>query len=56
MQHIPNLKSLSTEDVREILAKAAEIKANPRKFSQLLVGKTLAMLFQKTSTRTRVSF
>ncbi|MDG1233011.1 MAG: hypothetical protein P8P91_12185, partial [Pseudomonadales bacterium] len=56
MRHIPNLKDLSTEEIQDILARAATIKANPRGYSQLLAGESLAMLFQKTSTRTRVSF
>ncbi len=56
MKHIPNLKDLSTEEIQDILGRAATIKANPKEYSQLLAGESLAMLFQKTSTRTRVSF
>ena len=56
MRHIPNLKDLSTEEIQDILERAATIKANPKAYSQLLAGESLAMLFQKTSTRTRVSF
>ena len=56
MKHIPHLKDLAAADIRAILAKAAEIKANPGDFRQALAGESLAMLFQKTSTRTRVSF
>ena len=56
MRHIPNLKDLSAEEIQNILDRAATIKANPKKYSQLLTGESLAMLFQKTSTRTRVSF
>lgn len=56
MRHLLNLKDLSTAEIQVILDKAAEIKANPRAFDQVLRGKSLAMLFQKTSTRTRVSF
>ena len=56
MKHIPNLKDLSTEEIQNILDRAATIKANPKEYSQLLTGESLAMLFQKTSTRTRVSF
>ena len=56
MRHIPNLKDLSTEEIQNILDRAATIKANPQEYSQLLTGESLAMLFQKTSTRTRVSF
>ena len=56
MRHIPNLKDLSTEEIQNILDRAATIKANPKEYSKLLTGESLAMLFQKTSTRTRVSF
>ncbi|MGV0035163.1 MAG: ornithine carbamoyltransferase [Candidatus Azotimanducaceae bacterium WSBS_2022_MAG_OTU7] len=56
MRHLPNLKDLSTDEIQDILGRAATIKANPKEYSQLLAGESLAMLFQKTSTRTRVSF
>jgi ornithine carbamoyltransferase len=56
MRHIPNLKDLSRSELQSILSKAAEIKANPAEFSSSLKGESLAMIFQKTSTRTRVSF
>lgn len=56
MQHIPNLKALSSAELADILDKAARIKADPDAYGELLLRKSLAMLFQKTSTRTRVSF
>jgi ornithine carbamoyltransferase len=43
-------------EVREIFELAREMKANPSKFSRALDGQTLAMIFEKSSTRTRVSF
>ena len=43
------------EDVSNIIDLASEIKAGKRE-EKPLEGKTLAMIFQKSSTRTRVSF
>ncbi len=56
MRHVPNLKDFSSDDITQILKIAAEIKANPAEYHDALHRKSLAMLFQKTSTRTRVSF
>lgn len=41
-------------EVSQLLAQAQYVKENPH--SQSLSGKTLAMIFEKSSTRTRVSF
>lgn len=56
MKHIPNLKDLSPGDIQSILDKSIEIKKNPRDYHHVLDHESMAMLFQKTSTRTRVSF
>lgn len=56
MRHLPNLKDLTPVDIQDILGRAATIKDRPKDFTDLLAHKSLAMLFQKTSTRTRVSF
>jgi len=40
----------------EIIDKGIEIKHNPEEYQDSLRGRSLAMIFQKTSTRTRVSF
>ena len=43
-------------EVNEIFELARDMKASPRKFRDALQGQTLAMIFEKSSTRTRVSF
>jgi len=55
-KHMINFKSWSREELLEIIDKSIEIKKNPEKYRNALDGKSLAMIFQKTSTRTRVSF
>ena len=54
--HLINFKNLSGQQLLEIIDKAIEVKRNPEKYRRALDGKSLAMIFQKTSTRTRVSF
>ena len=56
MRHLPNLKSFNAQEITAILEKAAQMKAYPKEFSNLLKNESMAMIFQKTSTRTRVSF
>jgi ornithine carbamoyltransferase len=43
-------------EVLEIFELARDMKANPKKYVTALEGQTLAMIFEKSSTRTRVSF
>ena len=54
--HLINFKDLSAQQLVEIIDKAIEVKHNPEKYQDALDGKSLALIFQKTSTRTRVSF
>lgn len=53
-----SIHELSVAEVEEILALAAELKARQKAGIEhkLLAGKTLGMIFEKSSTRTRVSF
>ena len=46
----------TADEVREIFELARDMKADPKKFGAGLQGQTLAMIFEKSSTRTRVSF
>jgi ornithine carbamoyltransferase len=51
-----SIHDYSADEVAEIFRIAADMKANPGNYSTSLAGKTLAMIFEKSSTRTRVSF
>lgn len=56
VRHLLSLSDLSAEEIEEIITLAQTMKAGPEKFRDTLSRKTLIMLFQKTSTRTRLSF
>lgn len=57
-RNLLSMKDLTGEEILAILDRAADIKAHRAKWEQAapLAGKTLGMLFQKPSLRTRVSF
>ena len=50
------IRDCSTDELTHLLDLARDIKANPPQFSDSLKGKTLAMIFEKPSLRTRVTF
>jgi ornithine carbamoyltransferase len=54
--HLINFRELSGQQLTDMVDKAIEVKRNPEKYRTALNDKSLAMIFQKTSTRTRVSF
>lgn len=58
MKHLLKLMDLSTKEIIEILNTADQLKYEKKNGIEhhLLKGKTLGMIFQKSSTRTRVSF
>jgi len=56
MQHFLALKEVSADVVNHIIDMSIRVKNDPDPWSDSLRGKTLAMIFQKTSTRTRFSF
>ena len=58
MKHLLKLSDLSSEEILSILNLADQLKYERKNHMEhpLLKGKTLGMIFQKSSTRTRVSF
>ena len=50
------IRDLAPGEVAEIFDLTTKIKADPGSYRSSLGGKTLGMIFQKSSTRTRVSF
>jgi len=56
MKHFLSLKDVTTDQWKKLFELSADVKKNPDEYRQALSGKTLGMIFQKSSTRTRVSF
>jgi ornithine carbamoyltransferase len=54
-RHFITGEELAPEELVALIARAAELKAEPLS-SDALAGRTVALLFQRPSTRTRVSF
>ncbi len=54
--HLINFKELTGQELSALVDLGIEVKANPKKYQKKFEGKSAALIFQKTSTRTRVSF
>jgi ornithine carbamoyltransferase len=55
-QDFLKLSDLTSAELRKLVARAIELKRKPDSAKGALTGQTLAMIFTKNSTRTRVSF
>lgn len=51
-----SIRDFAPRQIRQLLNLAAQIKAMPAAYTRTLRGKTLALIFEKPSLRTRVSF
>jgi ornithine carbamoyltransferase len=51
-----SIRDHSTDELRDLLINAFAVKSDPRKYSDSLKGMALALIFEKPSLRTRVSF
>ena len=54
--HLISIHDLSADDVEALFQLTANVKARPDRYRNALSGQTLAMIFETSSTRTRVSF
>ena len=54
--HLLNFKDLSGQQLEALVDLGIDAKQNPEKYAKTLESKSAALVFQKTSTRTRVSF
>ena len=55
-RHLISIHDLTAQEVAGLFRLAADVKANPGKYATALKQKSLGMIFEKSSTRTRVSF
>jgi ornithine carbamoyltransferase len=51
-----SVDDLSPQELSDLLTLSAKVKAEPGAYAGRLAGKTIALIFEKPSTRTRVSF
>jgi ornithine carbamoyltransferase len=51
-----SVDDLTSEELADLLRLAGAVKADPAAFANHLVGRSVALIFEKPSTRTRVSF
>ena len=56
MKHFIDINNLKKKEIDEIISLAKKIKKNPKKYSSSCSEKTLGLIFEKQSLRTRLSF
>jgi ornithine carbamoyltransferase len=56
MNHLLSIEQLSAKEIQRLLESAAHLKMQRGREGQPLAGQTWALIFTKSSTRTRVSF
>ena len=56
MKHFIDINNFKKKEIDEIISLAKKIKKNPKKYSSSCKYKTLGLIFEKQSLRTRLSF
>ena len=56
MKDFLSIRDFSPADVKHLLGRAIRMKLHPEAFTEALKGKALALIFEKPSLRTRVTF
>jgi len=56
MKYLLSLRYWNKEMVDDLISHASKIKKNPEKYFDILKSKTMLMIFEKPSLRTRISF
>ena len=56
MKHFIDINNLKKKEIDEIISLAKKIKKNPKNYSSSCKDKTLGLIFEKQSLRTRLSF
>ena len=56
MKHFIDINNFKKKQIDEIISLAKKIKKNPKKYSSSCTDKTLGLIFEKQSLRTRLSF
>ena len=56
VRHFTRVSDLDADELADLLALAEALKAAPARYAAALSGETVACVFEKPSTRTRVSF
>ncbi len=56
LKDLITINDLTSREVVKIFETAADLKADPRKYGEALQGRSVALIFEKPSLRTRVTF
>jgi ornithine carbamoyltransferase len=56
MKDFLSIRDFTPDEIRHLLGRAMRMKLHPEAFTEALKGKTLALIFEKPSLRTRVTF